>query len=67
MNGDWFPWSESANGNQPGEYVAAWRHVHEIFSAAGATDATWPGVPRSTPTRDVGRCKVGFRRWHPGP
>ena len=32
MNGDWFPWSEGVNGNQSGEYVAAWRHVHDIFT-----------------------------------
>ena len=32
MNGDWFPWAEGANGNRPGEYVSAWRHVHDIFT-----------------------------------
>jgi beta-mannanase len=30
MNGNWFSWSERTNVNQPGEYVAAWRHVHDI-------------------------------------
>jgi len=41
MNGNWFPWAEGVNGNQPGEYVAAWRHVHDIFTAAGASNVTW--------------------------
>jgi beta-mannanase len=42
MNGWWrFPWSEQLNGNQPGEYVRAWRHVHDLFTAAGATNVTW--------------------------
>ena len=45
MNGDWFPWAERVNGNQPGEYVAAWRHVHDIFTAVGATNATWVWCP----------------------
>jgi len=45
MNGNWFPWSEQANGNAPGQYVAAWRHVHDIFAAAGATNATWVWCP----------------------
>ena len=45
MNGDWFAWSEGANGNRAGEYVAAWRHVHDIFTAAGATNATWTWCP----------------------
>ena len=45
MNGNWFPWSEGVNGNKSGEYVAAWRHVHDIFTAVGATNATWVWCP----------------------
>ncbi|HEX3042925.1 MAG TPA: glycosyl hydrolase [Solirubrobacterales bacterium] len=45
MNGDWFPWSEGVNGNKSGEFVAAWRHVHDIFTAVGATNATWVWCP----------------------
>jgi beta-mannanase len=41
MNGDWYPWSEQENGNKPGEYVLAWRHVHDIFIREGADNATW--------------------------
>jgi hypothetical protein len=49
MNGRWFPWSEGVNGNQPGEFVAAWRHVHDIFSSVGATNATWVWCPNVDP------------------
>jgi hypothetical protein len=45
MNGDWFAWGEGANGNQPGEFVLAWRHVHDLFVKAGATNATWTWCP----------------------
>ena len=45
MNGNWFPWSERANGNAPGQYVAAWRHVHDIFTSVGAYNATWVWCP----------------------
>jgi Glycosyl hydrolase family 26 len=45
MNGSWFPWSEGVNGNNPGEFVAAWRHVHDIFTSVGATNATWVWCP----------------------
>jgi beta-mannanase len=45
MNGNWFPWSEGVNGNKTGEFVAAWRHVHDIFAAVGATNATWVWCP----------------------
>lgn len=36
MNADWYPWSEGANGNTKGQYVAMWKHVHDIFEAEGA-------------------------------
>jgi hypothetical protein len=49
MNGNWFPWSEGVNGNQPGEYVAAWRHVHDIFTSAGATNVSWVWCPNVDP------------------
>jgi hypothetical protein len=45
MNGDWFPWAEEANGNHRGEYVTAWRHVHDIFTDVGVTNATWVWCP----------------------
>jgi Glycosyl hydrolase family 26 len=52
MNGNWFPWSEGVNGNNPGEYVAAWRHVHDIFTAVGATNATWTWCPNVDPKNE---------------
>jgi len=45
MNGKWFPWHEGVNGNQPGESAKAWRHVHDIFTAVGSTNATWVWCP----------------------
>ncbi len=49
MNGNWFPWAEAANGNKPGGYVAAWRHVHDIFTSVGATNVTWVWCPTADP------------------
>lgn len=45
MNGWWLPWSEQVNGNQPGEFVQMWRHVHDIFVREGATNTTWVWCP----------------------
>jgi len=45
MNGAWYPWSELRNGNETGEFVRAWRHVHDIFRAQGAGNATWVWCP----------------------
>jgi mannan endo-1,4-beta-mannosidase len=52
MNGGWFPWSEGVNGNKSGEYVTAWRHVHDIFTAVGATNVSWVWCPNIDPTND---------------
>jgi len=58
MNGDWYPWAEAANGNRPGEYVAAWRRVRDAFRTAGADNVAWvwcPNVayPGATPLREL--------------
>src|SRR5205823_10852101 len=45
MNGDWRPWSERVNGNHPGDFVAAWRHLHDLFAAAGASNVRWVWSP----------------------
>ena len=48
MNGDWYPWSEGVNGNAPGSSAAAWRHVHDVVAAQGASNVSWvwsPNVP----------------------
>jgi hypothetical protein len=45
MNSDWYPWAEGVNGNGPGSYVAAFRHVHDLFAAAGVTNVTWVWNP----------------------
>ena len=62
MNGDWFLWSEGVNGNPPGTYVAAWRHVHDIFKAVGATNATWTWCPYADVTHKFG----ALAKYYPG-
>lgn len=45
MNGNWYPWAAGVNGNSAADYVAAWRHVHDLFSVAGASNVTWVWSP----------------------
>ena len=61
MNGNWFPWSEQVNGNRKGEYVLAWRHVHDIFIMYGATNVTWVWTPSQT----IGKFSE-LRAYYPG-
>lgn len=42
QNGNWYPWSDSANGNAPGDYVLMWQHVWNLFNGLGVTPyVTW--------------------------
>jgi len=58
MNGFWYPWCEQSNGNRPGDYVKAYRHVYDIFAKEGVTNVIWvwsPNVsyPGSTPLDEL--------------
>jgi beta-mannanase len=62
MNGSWFPWgTTSSNQNTPADYVAAWRHMHDLFAAAGATNVTWVWCPNvsSTPSTTYAKLYPG--------
>ncbi|MFC4785113.1 glycoside hydrolase family 26 protein [Nocardioides sp. MAHUQ-72] len=45
MNGNWYPWAEGVNGNGPGDFVAAWRHVVGVFKANRVGNVTWSWAP----------------------
>jgi hypothetical protein len=47
MNGNWYPWSieDTINPDGAADYVRMWRRVHDIFAAAGATNAIWVWSP----------------------
>lgn len=38
MNGNWYPWGGTVGSNSAAKLVAAWRHVHDIFVAEGASN-----------------------------
>jgi mannan endo-1,4-beta-mannosidase len=43
MNGNWYPWGTSQT--TPAQFVAAWRHIHDVFAAEGATNVIWVWDP----------------------
>lgn len=45
MNGSWTPWGVGSSGTTPSDFVAMWRHVHDIFTGVGATNVTWVWCP----------------------
>ena len=55
MNGD-----EAWSGNNAKLYVAAYRHIHEIFVAAGATNVVWAWCPNVTDTEGGNRTTMDY-------
>jgi hypothetical protein len=43
MNGNWYPWGRQAA--TAADFVGAWRHIHNVFVAAGATNVIWVWTP----------------------
>jgi mannan endo-1,4-beta-mannosidase len=43
MNGHWYPWG--AHRAKPADFVAAWRHIHDVFRTVGATNVIWTWTP----------------------
>jgi hypothetical protein len=46
MNGQWFPWGPLA-AESPSNFVAAWRHFHDLAVEEGATNITWVWCPNA--------------------
>ena len=45
MNGDWYPWGATVNGNRPEHYVAAWHHLNKLASKVEADNLSWVWSP----------------------
>ena len=64
MNGNWYPWSGTVNGNSAALYKKAWVRMHTIFRAHGATNVRWVFSPitEDWPLEPGNR----FERYYPG-
>lgn len=51
MNGNWFPWSGTENGNTPAKAILAYRHVHDLF--AGVSNVKFGFAPNSDSVPDT--------------
>ncbi|HXW43608.1 MAG TPA: glycosyl hydrolase [Streptosporangiaceae bacterium] len=43
MNGNWYPWGSAQT--PAATFVAAWRRIHDLFAAAGASNVIWVWNP----------------------
>ena len=55
MNGD-----EAWNGNNAPEYVSAYRHIHDLFVAAGASNVVWAWCPNVTDNHGGNRTTMDY-------
>ena len=62
MNGPWEPYAPGVNGNTAPDFVAMWRHVHDLATAAGAGNVTWTWCPNI----DNGNKFTPYEKLYPG-
>ena len=73
FNGDWYPWGYCGSTskadsnacqvkNKPSDFRRAWRRMHNIFKAEGATNAIWLWQANQIGARP----KVGLKQFYPG-
>ena len=53
------------DSGHPALYVAAWRHIHDVFAAEGATNVQWVWCPNATAFNNDGNAPA-FYNWAPG-
>ena len=66
MHHQQYPWALGVNGNTADDYVAAWRHVHDIFEKAGATNVSWVWNPNTMGAASADRHLQLYRQLYPG-
>lgn len=72
MNGWWYPWSIHQNSpvaqytSKPAAFVAAWRHIHDVFASVGATNVIWVWTVRQDAKLAHRPAFPGIKPWWPG-
>jgi hypothetical protein len=64
MNGDWFPWDGTHNGEDTAGYIKAWKRIHGLFADAGADNVAWVWSPNWNSGPNVSWNKM--QRYYPG-
>jgi hypothetical protein len=60
FNGNWYPWGTT--GTTAATFVAAWKHIHDLFAQVGATNVIWIWDPNDIwPVPNV-----SLKQYYPG-
>lgn len=69
MDGNYYPWGYSANGNtNPSDFVAAWKHVVDVFRKVGATNVLFVYCQRANGADQIdhGNNRELLKQLYPG-
>jgi len=65
MNGWWYSWGLPKT--TPAEFIAAWRHIHDVFTGAGVKNVIWSWDPsHQYGTFAPGKTASAASTWYPG-
>ncbi len=62
MNGNWFPWSITQNGNTPQKHIEAFRYLHSFFRDVSNVKFGWAPNHDSVPDTAINQ----FENFYPG-
>jgi mannan endo-1,4-beta-mannosidase len=67
MNGWWYPWG-SRTSTTPAQFIAAWKHVHDLFAKQHADNVIWSWDPtHQYKSPAPGKVATPASEWYPGP
>ncbi|HEX9066508.1 MAG TPA: glycosyl hydrolase [Streptosporangiaceae bacterium] len=64
MNGWWYPWGLPET--TPATFIAAWRHIHDVFAARHVTNVTWSWDPSHLYQHFRTKSASPASEWYPG-
>jgi len=45
MNGNWYPWCGTVNGNSPQDFIATWNHIRNLVNKEASSKIQWVWSP----------------------
>jgi beta-mannanase len=64
MNGNWYPWGGSVNGNSPEKFIETWRYIRAIFREHHSHQLIWVWSPYAQSVPDQTGNEIW--RYYPG-
>jgi mannan endo-1,4-beta-mannosidase len=70
MNGWWYSWGHRPapeSSTSPAEFIAAWKHIHDVFANNGVSNVIWSWDPSHQYGEAApGKVATAAKAWYPG-